>query len=148
MLSERQNSTLMTTFFPAIRNSIYKTMWRVAVSSESKEKQRKAVYERAESAAKWQDPLHMTRGLLQKLRTCIHYTLSECVETLERETKSCHDFWFPGAVNDGSVGFASAHTSLLHRWIPYSQYSRLRGACHMAAVFETKTKSAFYHDLL
>ena len=79
----------------------------------------------------------------------MYYTLCECVKILERAAESCRDLCFPGAVSDSSIlEFPPARTYLLHLCIRYSQQSRLRQACHMTTVFETKTKSVSYHDLL
>lgn len=114
-----------------------------------KNKQQQTLYERADSVAEWQDLLHITRDSLQKPRIYMYYTLCECVETLKRAAESCRDLCFPGVVSDSSIlEFPPAHTCLLHLCIHYSQHSRLRQACHMATVFETKTKSVSYHDLL
>ena len=113
-----------------------------------KNRQRQSLYEKAEFVAEWQDLLHITRGLLQKLKSYVNHALCGCVKTLERAAESCHNFYFSRVVRDGCIESAPAHFPVLYLCIPCSRHERLREVCHMAAVIETKTESTLHYDLL
>lgn len=106
------------------------------------------LYERFESVAEWQNPLHITKCLFQKLKRWFRIR-SKWVCRNSRKS-----IWKLPWLTLSCSGWCSytesspAHTSVLYLGIPCSRHQKLRQVCSMAAVLEPKTESTLHYDLL